>query len=175
MALFPGLLLLLALGSPLLAQEPLTQEPPTTEPQTSEGNPTSPEFLPVPDLDSVQEQKKPAKELQDFNPSGLLFEMVGNLMLVLGLMLLLAWLAKRYLPKKLGALGEGEHIKLLQSLPLGPRRFVSLVEADGKRFLLGVTDNQINLLKALDETPFDQALSGLESPQTVSELMEQEP
>ncbi len=152
----------------------MAQETPATVPAETGGQAAElpVEQRPVPDY-LVDDQDPQKKELRGYKgPS--LFDMFGKLLLVLGLIMLLAWLVQKYLPKRLGVLGEGKQLKLLQNLPLGQRRFVSLIEADGKRFLLGVTDNQITLIKALDEMPFDRAL-GIDEPKTVRELWEENP
>lgn len=152
----------------------MAQETPATTPAQDGGQATELpiEQRPVPDY-VVDGESPQDKELRGYKgPS--IFDMFGKLLLVLGLIMLLAWLVQKYLPKRLGVLGEGKQLKLLQNLPLGQRRFVSLIEADGKRFLLGVTDSQITLIKAMDELPFDQAL-GIDEPKTVRELWEENP
>ncbi len=102
------------------------------------------------------------------------FNMFASLLVVLGVIVGLAYGAKKLFPNRFGGMAQGNHLKLLQSLPLGPRRFVTLIEADGKRFLLGVSETQINLIKALDEIPFEKAMVEIEEPKTVRELWEEE-
>ncbi len=153
----------------------LAQETPAAAPAQdgSQATELPIEQRPVPDY-QPEGQKGPEKEFRGYKGPSLLFDMLGKLLLVLGLIMLMAWLVQKYLPKRLGVLGEGKQLKLIQNLPLGQRRFVSLIEADGKRFLLGVTDTQISLIKALDEMPFEQAL-GIDEPKTVRELWEETP
>jgi len=98
---------------------------------------------------------------------------LGSLLVVLGLVLGLSWVVKKYFPNKLMGATGGNNLRLVQNLPLGPNRFVSLVEADGQRLLIGVTETQINLIKSLDEIPFEQALAEAQPPKTVRELMEE--
>lgn len=150
-------------------EDPAATTQPTTAKPASETPENPADLWATPD-----EDERRAKQVIGMDRTSSYFDMLGSLFLVVGLILLLAWLVQKYLPKRLGALGESKQLKLIQSLPLGPRRYVSLVEADGRRFLLGVTDTQINLIKALDEIPFEQAFSGIDEPRTVDEMMEEE-
>ena len=72
------------------------------------------------------------------------------LMLVVGLILLLAWLAKRF-----GGMHFRHHgsMRVLSVLPLGNREKIVLVQAGDKYLLLGVTPSQINTLQVFDEMP----------------------
>ncbi|MDR0311628.1 MAG: flagellar biosynthetic protein FliO [Acidobacteriota bacterium] len=45
----------------------------------------------------------------------------------------------------------GKNLKIVESLSMGDRRSISLVEVGGRRFLVGSTPQQINLLTALSE------------------------
>ena len=140
------------------------------EPKKTVGDPPAvslPSNEPIP---AYENSREPRTEI---DPMRAIFKSMGSLAIVLGLILMLAWAGRKFLPSSLmGNRGDGTDLRLIQSLPLGPRRFVSLIEADGKRFLVGVTEQNINLLKAMDELPFDGALSEIEAPKTVQELME---
>lgn len=97
----------------------------------------------------------------------------GSLMAVLGVILGLAWLAKKWLPQSLKA-GDGtNHFRFIQNFPLGQKKYLSLVEVDGIRLLLGVSDQQINLIKSFEEFPFSESLSEMNDVKTVSELLEE--
>jgi flagellar protein FliO/FliZ len=68
-----------------------------------------------------------------------------------------AWLGTRWLVRRLygpGAAGQGR-VKVLERIPLEPRRTLYLVQAGEKRLLLGATDQQIRVLGefAKDELP----------------------
>jgi len=56
--------------------------------------------------------------------------------------------APGYFPKMSS---EGKNLKIIESLGMGDRRSIALVEVGGKRFLVGSTPQQINLLTALPE------------------------
>lgn len=115
-------------------------------------------------------------DLPDQSPvtGGAWIKAIGSLMVVLGLVLGLSWVVKKYFPNKLMGATGGSHLRLIQNLPMGPNRYISLIEADGKRMLIGVTENQINLIKSLDDMSFEQALKDVESPKTVRQLMEED-
>ncbi|MDJ0840419.1 MAG: flagellar biosynthetic protein FliO [Acidobacteriota bacterium] len=165
--LFPLVFVMLAGVSGYL---PAFQEaPPTPQEQEGETDAEDPALQPVPTLD--QDDAVP----KEFDSTSVFFNTIGKLMIVIGLVILLGYLSKKFLPSRFGGVSQEGHLKLIQSLPLGTRRFVSLIEADGKRFLVGVTENQINLLKALDdEDVFTRALSEVEEPKRVRDMLEEE-
>ncbi|CAM2009352.1 flagellar biosynthetic protein FliO [Acanthopleuribacter pedis] len=111
---------------------------------------------------------------------GAFLKMLLALGIVIGAIFAFSYFAKRVLPKQFGIAGGAGNMRLVQNLALGPNRFISLVEVDGRRFLLGVTETQINLLNALDEYPFSQEMAeasdsqAVREPRTVRELMEEE-
>ena len=57
-------------------------------------------------------------------------------------------LAPAYFPKMSP---DGKNLKIVESLGMGDRRSIALVEVGGKRFLIGSTPQQINMLTALPE------------------------
>lgn len=77
-------------------------------------------------------------------------KMLMALALVLALVMGLYLLARRFLPGNAGA-GPAGGMRLLGRLPLGPRKWLALVEVGGKAHLLGVADQSINLLATLDD------------------------
>ena len=80
-----------------------------------------------------------------------------SLLAVFALVVLLAYLAARFLGGRFGkgiASGEG---RLLESLPLGPKMSVCLVMMADRVFLLGVTEHNITLLsEIIDEEEIDR-------------------
>ena len=46
-----------------------------------------------------------------------------------------------------------KQLRLLETLPLGEKRFVALVSAEGHKFLIGGGSSGVSLLTRLDETP----------------------
>ncbi|HEY6764465.1 MAG TPA: flagellar biosynthetic protein FliO [Candidatus Sulfotelmatobacter sp.] len=62
------------------------------------------------------------------------------------------WLQLRSLWQWIARLGRStpRRLRLAESLPLGDRRFVAVLELDGSRFLLGATPSSLVLLARLD-------------------------
>ena len=56
--------------------------------------------------------------------------------------------APGYFPK---TSSDGKNLKIVESIGMGDRRSIALVEVGGKRFLIGSTPQQINLLTTLPE------------------------
>ena len=70
------------------------------------------------------------------------------LCLLVGAYLGIRKFAPGYFPKMAS---EGKNLKIVESIGMGDRRSIALVEAGGKRFLIGSTPQQINMLTALPE------------------------
>lgn len=78
------------------------------------------------------------------------FMAIGALLLVLGLLWLVVWaLRKRGALPGMARLGRNS-FKVEASLPLGPKKNLVLVRFLNSRFLLGVTDHQITLIKEVE-------------------------
>ncbi|MBI4774916.1 MAG: flagellar biosynthetic protein FliO [Deltaproteobacteria bacterium] len=75
-----------------------------------------------------------------------LIKMVTALVLVLGVMYLAFFVAKKTIWKGLATGASGVPIRILAQRSLGSRKSIVVVEADGQRMVLGVTSDRINLL-----------------------------
>lgn len=73
------------------------------------------------------------------------------LMAILILMVGALYLFKKFMGARLSSGGKNE-IKLISSFFLGNREKLIVVEVEGKKLLLGVTSNNISLLKELEKT-----------------------
>jgi flagellar biogenesis protein FliO len=95
-------------------------------------------------------------------PSGL--RAFGSLVLVLGLAGLSLWALKKYGRGRVPG-GGGGKLRVEETLALGDRRFVSILDVEGERFLVALTPQTISLLSRLDPgergepEAFDEALS----------------
>ena len=95
-------------------------------------------------------------------PSGL--KTFGSLVLVLGLAGLSLWALKKYGRGRIPG-GGGGKLRVVETLALGDRRFVSILDVEGERFLLALTPQGVNLISRLDPgdrgepDAFDAALS----------------
>lgn len=76
-----------------------------------------------------------------------------GLALVLGLMLALAWLVKRFV--SLPGMGKGQ-VQVLGGVSLGPRERAVLVSVEGQRLLLGVAPGRVQTLHVLDNVTGEQ-------------------
>jgi len=73
--------------------------------------------------------------------------------MILGAMIFL----KRYMPHRFGPLGHSRQIQVLESVPLGEKRMLTLVEVGGQRLLLASSPGNVSLLKELPVTPETRA------------------
>ena len=80
--------------------------------------------------------------------SGQLGRMLLGLLLVIGLIMLLAWLLRRV--QRLNP-QQGQLIKLIASQPLGARERLVLVQVGHQQILLGLSSGRITPLHVLDE------------------------
>lgn len=76
-------------------------------------------------------------------------EVLMGLLAILGLIILLAWFAKRL---NLNGMSMGQAIKVQSMMSLGTKEKLVVVEVEGEKLLLGVTPHNITVLKALDAT-----------------------
>ncbi|MEI8609651.1 flagellar biosynthetic protein FliO [Enterovibrio norvegicus] len=79
---------------------------------------------------------------------------LAALLAVIGLIFALAWLLKRM--KVPSLMGAKPGLKVVSQLPLGQRERVMVLDVNGEQVLIGVTSQQITLLKSLD-TPMGNA------------------
>lgn len=88
-------------------------------------------------------------------PSGL--RAFGSLVLVLGLAGASLWALKKYGRGRIPG-GGGQKLRVEETLALGDRRFVSILDVEGERFLIALTPQAISLLSRLD--PGDRGEAG---------------
>lgn len=77
---------------------------------------------------------------------------------ILALIAAVAWLFVRFVaPRLRGVKGRRSRMRLLERLPLEPRRSLYVVEVDGAPLLIGVADGSVRLLRELEpgEPPAD--------------------
>jgi flagellar biosynthetic protein FliO len=83
--------------------------------------------------------------------TGLSVQSFAAVLIVLALVGLLAWLARR---GTLGALGrKGRFIEVETAVPLGERRSLVVVAVEGRRLLLGLTPTHISMVAELNRVP----------------------
>lgn len=80
--------------------------------------------------------------------TGLTIQSFAAVLIVLALVGVLAWLARR---GTLGALGrKGRYIEVETAVPLGERRSLVVVAVEGRRLLLGLTPTHIAMVTELE-------------------------
>ena len=73
-----------------------------------------------------------------------------GLLIVLGLMLGLAWLVKRYV--QVPGIGKGQ-VQVQGGVSLGAREKAVLLSVEGKRLLVGIAPGRVQTLLVLDDAP----------------------
>ena len=81
-------------------------------------------------------------------PAGDLWEVFLGLLLVVAVILVVAWLMRRFQP---GLVGGGASMRVLSTLAVGPREKLLLLDVQGQHLLLGVTTQQISTLHQFDQ------------------------
>ena len=84
-----------------------------------------------------------AKSVEGGPGLGEMSQIVGALVVVLALIVALAYGAQRL---KLGRVVGGRHLKLIETLPLGPRERLLLVEVGAERLVLGLSAGRLERL-----------------------------
>lgn len=77
-------------------------------------------------------------------------QMLWGLILIIGIIIGLAWLARRL---NMGMIGSVANMRIMGTLSVGTKEKILLVEVDNQRLLLGVTPQQITVLKEMGEAP----------------------
>ena len=92
--------------------------------------------------------------------------LVASLFIVVALILAGAWAARRsgWLRAR-----QGQNIRLLGTQSLGARAYISIVEVEDARLVVGVTGNQVSLLHTMPASaPSDSAQSSSQAVQPSS-------
>ena len=80
-----------------------------------------------------------------------LLRVVLALLFILGLLLMLAWVARR--GGWQAGRAQAARLRVLGTLSLGARRSIAVVQVEDGRLVLGVTVQQITLLQTLADAP----------------------
>jgi len=90
--------------------------------------------------------------MEETLPAGMLRSVMAAAAM-LAVLLAVAWLARRMSGLRLDRSGDEGRIRLVSQKPLGMREKLVLVEVDGARVLLGITQNNIQCLHLVDGDP----------------------
>jgi len=80
-----------------------------------------------------------------------LVKVVSGLLIVLSLVLLVGYIAKKYLNGNEGRFGNNKEVSILSNHFIGVKKNVTIIEVAGEILVLGVTNENINLLAKYDE------------------------
>jgi flagellar biosynthetic protein FliO len=94
-------------------------------------------------------QATPVADVQDGGGHFPMLRILGGMGIVLCLMIGIYFGAKKFAPRYFTGAAAEKNLKVIETLPFGDRRSISLIEVGGSRFLVGSTPQQINLLAAL--------------------------
>ncbi|MDQ7032292.1 MAG: flagellar biosynthetic protein FliO [Desulfonauticus sp.] len=76
--------------------------------------------------------------------------MIGSLLLILGLIGLIYYLLRRFAPQNLLKPSGNEDLKIISTLPCGPKKSLLLVQFLNKKLLIGITENNITCLSEVN-------------------------
>ncbi len=96
-----------------------------------------------------QPQETPVSETSDDSFQFPLLRTVGGLGLVLCLMVALYFGARKYFPQYFQKAPSEQNLKILETLSMGDRRSIALIQVADQRFLIGNTQHGINLLTTI--------------------------
>ena len=96
---------------------------------------------------------------QEFDLWSYTFEMLIALAVVVALIVLIAWLLRRFSGQRL-SLGPGALLRVVASVPLGDRRLVAVLRVGGRYYLLGIAPSDISLLAELEADEVERNLRG---------------
>ncbi len=110
------------------------------------------------------EEKDFAPKIGEDSYGWLLFQVV----LILGLLAGGFYYFYRFVSKKAGFQASGQDVvQTLSAVPMGPGRYLYIIDVAGKVFMLGVTDNNINLITEIEDKDEKDRIRLLSSKSTV--------
>jgi len=93
------------------------------------------------------------------DPFSSLVKMTSSLLIVLGLILFVAFVAKRILRSGFSRWRTAPLIQVLSTAYLGPKREISIIEVGSEYLVVGITPNQISLITRLERSQISSLLS----------------
>jgi flagellar protein FliO/FliZ len=77
----------------------------------------------------------------------MLFALIGTVCVIL-----LTYYASRWYAKKMGPVAGGKYIKVVDRLVVGKTGSILIVDIEGRQYVMGVSDQKVDILMELDET-----------------------
>lgn len=80
-------------------------------------------------------------------------EIISLIMSVLGIIfvLFLTYFSTKWLSIKASSITKSKYMNIVDKIILGQNKYIAIVEISNKYYLMSVTDNNINIIKDLDE------------------------
>jgi flagellar protein FliO/FliZ len=103
-------------------------------------------------------QGMPAEEPREFDFWSYALNMLVVLAIAIGLIFLLFWILRVITGRRL-SLGSGGLIQVIASLPLGDRRFISVMRVGAHYYLIGISAGEITMLSELDREEVERHLN----------------
>ena len=97
-------------------------------------------------------QEFQAEKTEEPAPSYSMFRAVGGLGLVTFLMIAAYFAVRRFGPRCFAKGAPGRNLKVVETLSMGDKRSISMIQLGNSRFLIGNTAQQINLLMTLPDS-----------------------
>ena len=130
-----------------------TLQKPELEPVQAEMTPAGPE---IPAANSIVKAPVNSENTVPRPTAGLgLGKMALSLAIVVAVVLALGWTFKKLTLRMPGS----RHIKIISTMPLGPKERLLVIEMQGKQRVLGVTAHSINLLFELENSLPEEKLA----------------
>ena len=85
---------------------------------------------------------------------------IGAMIIVLSLIWITMVLLKRYMPHRFGPLGHKRRIQVLETVPIGDKRSLTLVRIDDEDLLLASTPGSVSLIKQVRLTNPEKTADG---------------
>ncbi len=88
----------------------------------------------------------------------MLFALIGTVCVIL-----LTYFASKWYARKMGPIAGGKHIKVVDRIVVSKTGSILIIELQGRQYMLGVSDQNVQILKELDEAiplPTDHTAGG---------------
>ncbi|HVI41765.1 MAG TPA: flagellar biosynthetic protein FliO [Anaerovoracaceae bacterium] len=88
----------------------------------------------------------------------MLFALIGTVCVIL-----LTYYASKWYARRMGPIAGGKHIKVVDRLVVSKTGSILIVDIEGKQYMMGISDQNVQILMELDETiplPTDNMTGG---------------
>ena len=96
---------------------------------------------------------------ESFDTTAATVKMMAALALIIGLLLVAMWLLKKFRPTRMALGGANRSVEVLARTMLTPKAGLTVVKVVDKVFVLGVTDQQVNLVVELTDAETIESLT----------------